>query len=74
MPEPRVTFVIPCFNHGRYINAAVESCLRQRDADVRVVVIDDGSSDGSTQYAEEQFLSRIFLIVAIIFIIWILLT
>lgn len=28
---------------------------------------------GSTQYAEEQFLSRIFLIVAIIFIIWILL-
>jgi E3 ubiquitin-protein ligase RNF5 len=28
---------------------------------------------GTTQYAEEQFLSRIFLIVAIIFIIWILL-
>lgn len=28
---------------------------------------------GTPQYAEEQFLSRIFLIVAIIFIIWILL-
>ncbi|MBX3361367.1 MAG: glycosyltransferase [Phycisphaeraceae bacterium] len=48
MPEPRVTFVIPCFNHGRFVAAAVESCLRQRDADVRVVIVDDGSTDGST--------------------------
>lgn len=51
MPESRVTFVIPCFNHGRFIAAAVESCLRQVDADVRVVVVDDGSTDGLTPAA-----------------------
>lgn len=57
MPEPRVTFVIPCFNHGRYVSAAVESCLRQRDADVRVVVVDDGSTDGSTPDACDHLAS-----------------
>lgn len=48
MPDCRVTFVIPCFNHGRFVGAAVQSCLRQRDADIRVVIVDDGSTDGST--------------------------
>ncbi len=48
MPDCRVTFIIPCFNHGRFIGAAVESCLRQRNADVRIVIVDDGSTDGST--------------------------
>lgn len=48
MPDCRVTFVIPCFNHGRFVGAAVESCLRQRDADVRIVIVDDGSTDGFT--------------------------
>lgn len=51
MPDCRVTFVIPCFNHGRFIAAAVESCLRQRDAEVRVVIVDDGSDDGATRDA-----------------------
>ncbi len=46
--RPSVTCVIPCFNHGRFVAEAVASCLAQRDADVRVVVVDDGSNDGST--------------------------
>ena len=41
-----VTVVVPCFNYGRYVRDAVESALRQEDADVRVVVVDDGSTDG----------------------------
>ncbi len=48
MTHPTVTFVIPCYNHGRFVRDAVQSCLRQLDADVRVVVVDDGSDDGST--------------------------
>lgn len=42
---PRVTFVIPCYNHGRFVAEAVRSCLAQRGAEVRVVVVNDGSSD-----------------------------
>jgi glycosyltransferase involved in cell wall biosynthesis len=48
---PTVTFVIPCFNHGTFVRQAVESCLRQDEADVRVVVVDDGSNDGTTPAA-----------------------
>lgn len=44
-PHP-VTIVVPCFNYGRFVNDAVQSALAQRDADVRVVVVDDGSTDG----------------------------
>jgi glycosyltransferase involved in cell wall biosynthesis len=40
-----VTVVIPCFNYGRFVRAAVRSALEQRAAEVRVVVVNDGSTD-----------------------------
>ncbi len=49
--KPRATAVIPCFNHGRFVRAAVESCLGQVDASVDVVVINDGSTDGTSPAA-----------------------
>ncbi|MEO1007173.1 MAG: glycosyltransferase family A protein [Planctomycetota bacterium] len=48
---PTATCVVPCFNHGRFVGEAVASCLAQRDAEVDVVLIDDGSDDGSTPTA-----------------------
>jgi glycosyltransferase involved in cell wall biosynthesis len=51
MPQPAVTVVIPCFNHGAFVREAVDSALRQRGADVRVVVVNDGSDDGTTRAA-----------------------
>lgn len=48
MKTPSVTIVIPCFNYGRFVGDAVESALAQVDADVRVIVVDDGSDDGRT--------------------------
>jgi glycosyltransferase involved in cell wall biosynthesis len=45
---PAVTVIIPCFNHGRFVRQVVDSCLAQVDADVRVVVVNDGSTDDST--------------------------
>jgi len=46
---PPTTVVIPCFNHGRFVRKAVESALTQAEADVGVVVVDDGSNDGQTR-------------------------
>jgi glycosyltransferase involved in cell wall biosynthesis len=49
MPStPRATIVIPCFNHGRFVADAVRSCLAQTDALVRVVIVEDGSTDGES--------------------------
>jgi glycosyltransferase involved in cell wall biosynthesis len=47
-PPYTVTVVIPCFNYGRFVGEAVRSAVRQEGADVRVVVVDDGSTDGRT--------------------------
>ena len=44
---PLVTVVIPAFNRVGTIRAAVESVLSQSYADLELLVVDDGSSDGT---------------------------
>ena len=44
----RVTVVIPCFNHGQFLDEAVESALAQTFQDLEVVIVDDGSTDPGT--------------------------
>jgi glycosyltransferase involved in cell wall biosynthesis len=46
---PRVTICIPCFNAERWIGEAVRSALDQTYAEKEVIVVDDGSTDGSLQ-------------------------
>ena len=45
--RPRVSVVIPLFNHERHIAEALDSVAASRFSDVEVVVVDDGSGDGS---------------------------
>ena len=44
---PLVTCVIPNFNYARYLRTAIDSALGQTHADLEVIVVDDGSTDGS---------------------------
>lgn len=46
-----VTAVIPCYNYGHYLEAAVSSVLEQPDVDARVMIVDDASPDGSGDVA-----------------------
>lgn len=48
-----VTVVIPCYNHRKFIAAAVESVIRQSYPRIQLVVIDDGSTDGSAALLED---------------------
>lgn len=47
MSAPAISVVIVTYNHGRYIRDAVDSALAQTWTDREVVVVDDGSTDGT---------------------------
>lgn len=53
-----VSILIPCFNAERWLHDAIASALAQSWRDTEVVVVDDGSTDGSAAVAR-QFGSRI---------------
>jgi len=42
-----VSILIPCFNAENYIRQCIESALTQTHADKEIIVVDDGSTDGS---------------------------
>ena len=45
---PRVSVVIPCYNHGVYLDEAVASVLDQTFPDFQILVVNDGSTDPAT--------------------------
>ncbi|MGV8978118.1 MAG: glycosyltransferase family 2 protein [Cellulomonas sp.] len=49
--SPTVTVVVPCYNYGRFLPAAVASVTSQERVAVEVIVVDDASTDGSAEVA-----------------------
>lgn len=45
MGSPLVDIIIPCYNMTTYLSQAIDSALAQTYAHVRVVVVDDGSTE-----------------------------
>ncbi len=51
--SPVISVVVPVFNAVNYLPACIESILAQTLADIEVVIVDDGSSDGSSAVCDE---------------------
>ena len=50
MPSRKIklSVIIPCYNHGLYIQDAVDSVSECRDVDYEIIIIDDGSKETGT--------------------------
>jgi glycosyltransferase involved in cell wall biosynthesis len=48
---PRVSVIIPCFNQGRFLAEAIQSCLDQDYPDKEIIVVNDGSTDDTRSVA-----------------------
>lgn len=46
-PTPRLAVVITCFNYEAYVGDAIASVQAEKRDDVELMVVDDGSTDGS---------------------------
>jgi glycosyltransferase involved in cell wall biosynthesis len=48
---PRISVLMPCFNHGAFIGEAIDSVLTQTFQDFEIIVVDDGSTEPLTEDA-----------------------
>ena len=54
----KVSVVMPCFNHGEFVQEAAESVTRAGRGDVELIVVDDGSTDERTRKEMDALSAR----------------
>lgn len=51
---PRVSILLTCYNHIKYLPACLESVEHQTFKDYEIIAIDDGSEDGTREYLGQK--------------------
>lgn len=50
---PRFSIIVPAYNVERFLGECLDSVLEQTCSDYEVIIVDDGSTDGSAEVAQE---------------------
>ncbi len=59
MTTPAISVLIPSYNHAAFLREAIDSVLRQSFSDFELIIIDDASSDISSEIIESYRDARI---------------
>ena len=52
--QPLVSVVIPCYNHESFVQDSIQSVINQTYQNIELIIIDDGSKDGSVEKIQEM--------------------
>lgn len=62
MASPLISIILPSYNHANFVADAVDSVLNQTVRNIELIVVDDGSSDGTPDIVEKIHDPRLQLI------------
>lgn len=60
--NPKISVVMICYNHEKYMGEAINSILSQTYSDFELIIVDDGSSDNTLKIIREYKDSRIIVV------------
>jgi glycosyltransferase involved in cell wall biosynthesis len=62
LENPKISVIIPAYNARKFIAEAIESVLNQTFPAHEIIVVDDGSTDGTGEFVEKRFGNKVRLI------------
>lgn len=57
--DVKFSIIMPTFNRGGFISKAINSCLAQTHQNFELIIVDDGSTDGTKEFIENSYKKEI---------------
>lgn len=55
----KISIIIPTFNSKKYLERCIESLLKQSYKNIEIIIIDDGSNDGTEELINKKYLNNV---------------
>jgi glycosyltransferase involved in cell wall biosynthesis len=63
MGTPKISVVIPCYNHGMYLKDAIDSVEASSYKDYEIIIVNDGSTDAFTIEKIDELFQRGYYVI-----------